>query len=236
MERTLKAVIFDFDGTITKKGNNIWKAIWKRLGYDVGPNSYYRELFKNFLNNEITHQQWCNLTCQAFIERKMDYLILKSIAEETQLCDGALETFKELKKRGFSLHIVSGNIKNAIAVVLGENIKYFDSINANKMIFDENGELSYIEGTKYDFKGKAKFIENLKNKNNLKSQDIIFVGNGENDEWVYTSGCKTICVNPESNVNFKNQQIWNKCLGNVSDFKKLINEIININTDYYSFK
>ena len=33
----MKAVIFDFDGTLTERRGNLWKRIWKELGHDIGP-------------------------------------------------------------------------------------------------------------------------------------------------------------------------------------------------------
>ena len=36
--------------------------------------------------------------------------------------------------------------------------------------------------------------------------DILFVGNSVNDEWVYQSGAKTLCVNPDS-AKIENLQI-----------------------------
>ena len=31
----MKAVIFDFDGTLTEKKGNLWKRIWKELDWDT---------------------------------------------------------------------------------------------------------------------------------------------------------------------------------------------------------
>ena len=152
-----KAVFFDFDGTLTYKSKNIWKAIWKSLGYDTSKDSYFAKLFVDFMSNKITHQEWCNLTCEAFTEKGMNLNVLNELVKEIKLINGATETFKTLKENGYSLHIVSGNIIDVIEKVLGENVKYFDSINANDFYFNNNNELTYIKGTNYDFEGKAKF-------------------------------------------------------------------------------
>ena len=39
----MKAVFFDFDGTLTCKSPNIWKSIWEELGYDTGAGSEYKK-------------------------------------------------------------------------------------------------------------------------------------------------------------------------------------------------
>ena len=38
----MKAVMFDFDGTITKSNGNIWKELWNDLGYFTGQESLYK--------------------------------------------------------------------------------------------------------------------------------------------------------------------------------------------------
>ena len=43
----MKAVFFDFDGTLTHKSKNIWQKIWSRLGYDLGEGSLYRKLYED---------------------------------------------------------------------------------------------------------------------------------------------------------------------------------------------
>lgn len=216
-----KAVFFDFDGTLTYKGKNIWKSIWQTLGYDTNENSYYISLLNSFMTNQITHQQWCDLTCDAYVKKGMNIEILNRLVKNIKLIDGAVETFKELKKQGFSLHIVSGNIIDAIEKVLGQNIKYFDSINANDFYFDDNNFLTYIKGTKYDFEGKAKFINEYKQITGAKNEDLYFVGNGNNDEWAHLSGCNTICINPEKTEQ-NNQVKWHKTLENVTNLTDIL--------------
>jgi len=58
----MKAVIFDFDGTLTEKRGNLWKKIWSTLGYEIGEGSYYMRLLNSFLDNKLTHKRWCELS------------------------------------------------------------------------------------------------------------------------------------------------------------------------------
>lgn len=221
----MKTVIFDFDGTLTHRSPNIWKAIWKSLGYSIDKDSYFAQLYTAFVNNEFTHQQWCNLTCQAFKQKNMNRFLLRKLATEIKLIDGFDQTMQTLKAQGYSLHIVSGNVTTVIDEVLGERAKYFDSINANTFLYDKNGKLSYIMGTNYDFEGKAKFVKEYKEKHNIPATDITFVGDGDNDEWVYLSGCNTICINP-SNADYSNKTIWHKTLQYTASLTELLPVII----------
>ena len=140
----MKAVFFDFDGTLTTNNNNVWKSIWKKYGLPVDENSYYRSLFNRFMTNQITHQQWCDLTCEEFRKVGFDYNSLMNIADEIKMIDGIEETLKKLKENGYHLFIISGNIMSVIERVLGDKIKYFDGIEANKLIFEESGLIQLL--------------------------------------------------------------------------------------------
>ncbi len=217
----MKAVIFDFDGTLTTSRYNLWKDIWRRLGYDVGEGSYYKSLLHSFMDNKITHSEWCVLTCQAYQDKGFNQEIFYDMVSGISLMNGAVELFKYLTSKGIELHIVSGNILDAIEAVLGDNIDYFLEIKANDFIFDENGKIKEIIGTKYDHEGKATYIKQLCEDKNYDPSEVVFVGNSMNDEWVYQSGARTICINPDE-TDIGNSTIWNKVIytDNLMDIAK----------------
>ena len=50
----LKTIIFDFDGTLTKKNNEIWRNIWKKIdALEIDD-----LLYNKFTNKEITYEEW----------------------------------------------------------------------------------------------------------------------------------------------------------------------------------
>ena len=106
----MKAVVFDFDGTLTEKKGNLWKKIWQELGYDIGPDSYYVFLYKSFMAGEISHKEWCDLTLEAFKKKGFNKNMLDQLSSHMVLIDGAKELMQELYAKGIDLHIVSGNI------------------------------------------------------------------------------------------------------------------------------
>lgn len=207
----MKAVIFDFDGTLTEKKGNLWKRIWKELGHDIGPDSYYVSLFKRFMSGNITHRQWCELTLEAFQEKGFTKQKLDEITDDMTLIQGAEDLIKYLHDRSFELHIVSGNIISVIEKVLGPNNRYISAIKANEFLFDENGNITEIVGTKYDHEGKATYIKELCEKKGYKPSEVLFIGNSMNDEWVYQSGARTLCVNSDDTKS-ENSTIWNKVI------------------------
>lgn len=205
----MKAIVFDFDGTLTEKKGNLWKRIWKDLGYDIGPDSYYVNLFKRFMSGNITHRQWCELTLEAFQKKGFNKQKFDEIIDGMGLIHGAEELIKRLYLQGKEIHIVSGNIVSAIEKVLEKNKKYITCIKANEFVFDDNGDISDIIGTKYDHEGKAIYIKELCKSRGYAPSEILFIGNSMNDEWVHESGARTICVNPDD-ARSENSIIWNK--------------------------
>lgn len=219
----MKAVIFDFDGTLTERCGNLWKRIWKELGHDIGPDSYYMSLFKRFMSGNITHKEWCELTLEKFCEKGFTKQKLDEITDDMSLMQGAEDLIKYLHDKGLELHIVSGNIISVIEKVLGSNNRYISAIKANEFLFDENGNITEIVGTKYDHEGKATYIKELCEKKGYKPSEVLFIGNSMNDEWVYRSGARTLCVNPDDTKS-DNSIIWNKVIhtDNLMDLEREI--------------
>ena len=217
----MKAVFFDFDGTLTYSGPNIWQEIWVALGFKLGKGSEHQTQLDEFLSKQITYQEWCNKTLACYKQKNMSLDILERISSNIKLLPGAIETFKALKQKGYELHIISGNIVDVIESVLGENVKFFTTINANDFIFDKNNILTHIKGTEYDCEGKAKFIQEYIEKNKANPAELYFVGNGFNDEWAYLSGCNTICINPEE-TEHTNSTKWNKVIENLTDLQQIL--------------
>lgn len=223
----IKAIIFDFDGTLTHKQINTWKRIWISLGYDtVSEDSVYKTQMRDYLNNTISYQEWCNQTCLYYNKGKFSIDQLKTIAESTIFVDGLEQFLTKLKQQNISLHIVSGNFVELIKYSLGDKTKYFDTINANSLKFGDDGIITQIVGTKYDYEGKAKFIQEYCKTNNISPNEICFIGNGDNDQWAYLSGCKTICVNPDTDT-AENKTMWHKCINNVDNLLDILPYILN---------
>lgn len=222
----MKAIFFDFDGTLTYTSLNFWKKLWATLGYDIGEGSYYKKLFNDAYAGKITHQRWCDLICKAFRKAGLTDDMLADIANTIDVMDGFDETMKTLKDRGYTLFIVSGNIKEVIEYNLREKKYYFTHIFGNEFKFDNKGLLKKIIGTKYDNQGKAELIKKFSKKSNTPMSDIWFVGNGGNDEWVYETGCKTLLINPYDTKKHDDNHVWHKQVKGVENLTAIL-DILN---------
>ena len=223
----MKAIVFDFDGTLSKKGKSSWCKLWEHLGYPTDKTSSYAKLYFAFMKGAITHQEWCNYTCNYFKKAQLTKSDVLNMAKQTQMMPGFSETINKLKENGYNLYIVSGGVINMIIpLIILANANKFNGIYANKLEFDENGVISYIKGTPYDFEGKATFVKKLIN-DGYEPGNITFVGNSDNDEFVKSVGVKTICLNAYL-TDPNNKQKWDNAV-NTSDLRTLLPYLIKDN-------
>ena len=153
--------------------------------------------------------------------------MLLELTDKIEMMENLSESLKELKKEGYDLRILSGGIDFVIQTLLKDNIKYFTDIRCNKFVFDDNGNLTKIIDTDSDGEGKGRYVKDLIKSTKCNPKDIIFVGNGNNDRFVSSSGCTTICINP-NNTNHKDKNIWSlyiKDSNNLKDVVALVKEI-----------
>lgn len=216
----IQAIIFDFDGTLTRDKINrtTWEMLWIKLGYSVKD---CQMLHHRFDQKEISHAEWCRLTEIKFRERNLHRDTVEQIASKIHLLKGVRKTFRELRKKDIKIYVVSGSILLVVQTVLGELCQFIDRIQANQFIFNEAGFLEQIIGTKYDFEGKAQFIKEIARELNISPQDILFVGNSTNDRFAYQSGAKTLCINPKL-TDPSNSNIWNNCIQSCEDLQEIL--------------
>lgn len=223
----MKTVIFDFDGTL-HLCPTAWKTIWQKLGYNTYADSEFSKLFVSFLEGEISHKEWCDLSAKAFRRKNLKKALVDSIGQNTPLLKNVDKVFKELKDKGYKIIILSGSIRSVILTALGDAAKYVDGVMASEFIYDKKGVFKSIQGTSYDYAGKANFVKEYIKSTNSDPEEVTFVGDGDNDEWVHTSGCNTICINPKKNTDHENRTKWHQVLF-TGDFAEILPLIENAN-------
>ena len=218
--RKTKAVVFDFDGTLTtgKPNRTTWENIWVSLGYDV---EYCRYYHKEFNEGRIDHVTWCKITEDYFKKRNLHRQNLDAIARRIKLMPGVEDVLKYLYDNDIKVYIVSGSILYIIKKILKQNYIYIDGIKANQFFFNIQGFLEEIVGTRYDFEGKSVFIQNLADDLHISTSEILFIGNSMNDEYAYRSGASTLCINPHF-TDSTNRTIWNNCIVSCSNLKEIL--------------
>lgn len=214
----IKSVIFDFDGTLTHQDRRTtWELIWEELGYSI---ENCAKLHRDFSNNAIDHREWCERTCDAFNDKGISEATLNNVAARIKLMDGVRELIEILADNEIEMHILSGSIEQVIYRVLGPLAAKFTHIQANSFKFS-GSVLSYIQGTDYDFEGKATYVLNLLERKKWSPTDILFVGNSSNDRWVSRAGVTTLCVNPHF-TDGNDEREWIYCIREMHDIREIL--------------
>ena len=218
----MKAVVFDFDGTLTKskKGSNCWYKIWEYID-DL---AYDEMLFYMYRKKLIDNDEWFELIFKRYKEKAVKREYLEDIANSIELLPGAYQTLKQLHNNGVKIFVLSGGVRQIIESVLKreEVDNFITSIEAYDLIFDESGKLAgYSQPNLHSLERKEEYVEQIKTNYQLKNDEILFIGNGSNDETVYKSGVKTLCINPDD-ADITNKRCWTYGIENCNNLTQIL--------------
>ena len=177
-QREIELICFDVDGTLVKhpSGMVIWEVLNLRFG---GSREINKQRYTMYHAGEMTYDQWVALDVTGWMSAGATRdEILESIAEFRPV-DGALETVRELKRRGYKLAVISGTLD-----ILLENLfprHPFDDVYTNKIFFDDDGKLASWQATPFDGRGKPAALREITDQHDIPLSRSAFVGDGEND-------------------------------------------------------
>ncbi len=212
-----KAVIFDFDGTlgVAGTGSSSWGRVWKALDDEETDIKFYNM----YARGEIDDPTWMRLIEERFVELKLSKSVLDDLAKNIRLISGIEKTFEYFLKNDIKVYVISGGVKNLIEAKLLPFKKYITRIEGYQFNF-KKGVFSSFEQTKDCLDDKHKYVEVIKRENNILGEEILFVGNGKNDQTVHLSGARTLCINPDD-ADYKNTKYWDFYIEKCNDLTQI---------------
>ncbi len=154
-------LIFDFDGTIADTFEAILKAV-RSISKDYGMEKITDEDIKKFKEKgmrQLIKDLKISLVKMATINRRIKAIINKDIASLKSF-PGLEEAFLELKKRGYSIGILTSNSKGNVEKFLKSNdLGFFEFIYSDSSLF-----------------GKDKVLKKLLREHNIKSNRVVYFG------------------------------------------------------------
>lgn len=202
-----KVVIFDFDGTLTISKSSTWGRIWEKI--DALEED--EKLMNMYFNNEIDYETWVRLGFECIKEHNYNETDLDELVSNMKLVDNVENVFKLLKENNIEIYILSGGLKVAIEKTLKHLNKYVKQIEATNFLFDANGNLNGYTVPHHNPENKFEFVSEVILNEQVNPKEVLFIGNGKNDETVYKTGVNTLCLNPHK-ANYENKEIWHNTI------------------------
>jgi HAD superfamily phosphoserine phosphatase-like hydrolase len=195
-----RVIGFDLDGTLLRGYEFSWTLMWEylkvppavskaaRRKFLIGKRTF--EAYKEWCEHDYSHMRQHGLRREAFAE------ITKSVTPTNNLS----ETLQTLRNDGFVLAIISGGIDAFVYEKIPDADELFDYICINRLRYDDQGVISGIEPTPFDFAGKAVALEMICKKHGATLDQAVFVGEGYNDESAAFAAGLSIAYPPHGQV------------------------------------
>ncbi len=190
-----KLVCFDLDGTIVDDTVFIWQTIHEHFKTD---DKKREEATKKYYNKEISYEEWAEHDIKLWKEKKATKKKIMKAISSLKLMKGAKETIIALKEKGLKLVIISGSLNIVLDYLFPDYKDYFDDVLINKLFFDEDGNISKTEFTKYDHEAKAEGLKKIAKKEGINLAECVFVGDHKNDIHVAKESGLSISFNSKS--------------------------------------
>jgi phosphoserine phosphatase len=184
---TIRLVVFDVDGTLTRH-----TSIWWRLHEVFGTQDQGRVFFDKYFAGEITYRQWANYDASLWKGRSLNQVM--DIVRATELVPGAKEAIESLKSRGISVAILSGGVD-----LLADDVAHrvgIDYVLTNKLRHT-NGVLTGEVDVFVEWGQKVRHIKEVADHFGVSLKETAFVGDGLNDISVFRRVGLSIAFRPE---------------------------------------
>jgi phosphoserine phosphatase len=169
--RNRRLVVFDMDSTL------IDAEVIDELAIEAGVGDQVAAITEAAMQGEIDFKQ--SFTQRMALLKGLDVSVLQSVAERLSLNEGAEHLISTLKKLGYKTAIVSGGF-----TFFGEYLQQrlgVDYVYANQLDVKDGLVTGQVSGDIIDGQRKAELLREIAEKEGLKLQQVIAVGDGAND-------------------------------------------------------
>ena len=184
----MKLAVFDFDSTLMD-GETL-EIIARKIGID----KEVKEITDRAMRGELDFFE--SLQYRVSLLKGMPVKTVNEICRNLPAMPGAMETIRELKKRGFTVICFSGGFKNA--TIPFKEI-YVLNCEFSNILHEKDGILTGLVGGEMMFNNsKGEMLKRLQTITGTSIEDTITVGDGANDLSMFKySGTKiAFCAKP----------------------------------------
>jgi|TARA_B110000879_G_scaffold100308_1_gene136073 phosphoserine phosphatase len=169
--RNRRLVVFDMDSTL------IDAEVIDELAIEAGVGEQVAAITEAAMQGEIDFKQ--SFTQRMALLKGLDVSVLQSVAERLRLNEGAEHLISTLRQLGYKTAIVSGGF-TFFAEYLQQRLGV-DYVYANQLDIKDGLVTGQVSGDIIDGQRKAELLREIAEKEGLKLQQVIAVGDGAND-------------------------------------------------------
>ena len=169
--RNRRLVVFDMDSTL------IDAEVIDELAHEAGVGDQVAAITEAAMQGELDFKE--SFTQRMALLKGLDASVLQSVAERLTLNEGAEHLISTLKKLGYKAAIVSGGF-----TFFGEYLQQrlgVDYVYANQLDIEHGMVTGLVSGEIIDGQRKAELLRQIAQREGLKLQQVIAVGDGAND-------------------------------------------------------
>jgi phosphoserine phosphatase len=186
-ERKIKIIFFDADGVLfdtagyTENNRKIALSTWNVVFHELGIYHEHERLKEMFLKGIFpTYMEWSDEACRVLQQNGLTRNKFLQIINSRPLMNGAIETFKELRSRGYKTAVITGSFE-ALALRAKEELGLDYAVGHCRLNFDDSGRLESWNLIPCDFDGKSVYFKKIAEKEGVSYSECAYVGNEIND-------------------------------------------------------
>ena len=185
-----RLIIFDMDGVLTKAGSS-WVAVHDHFGVNN------QTALRLYLDRKIDDMEFMRRDIALWKSRKPDICRrdIEAILSKVEFCKNVKPLFREIRKRGMKIAVVSGGID-----VLAEKVQHAlkcDFIAANGLEYGEDGRLTGEGVLRVPVMNKDVVVREVQRRFGMTKADTISVGNSLVDAQLFRESDVGVAFNPE---------------------------------------
>jgi phosphoserine phosphatase len=169
--RNRRLVVFDMDSTL------IEAEVIDELAKEAGVGEQVAEITELAMRGELDFTE--SFSRRVALLKGLDESVLASVAQRLNLTEGAERLISTLKSLGYKTAILSGGF-----TYFANNLKQrlgIDYVYANELEIENGKVTGRVTGEVVDGARKAKLLQEIAERENIRREQVIAVGDGAND-------------------------------------------------------
>ena len=191
----IKAVVFDIDGTIAPDVS--WLLMTRDLGASVED---HKKIFNSFLDGKISHDDSREKLIKLWRDTgNATRLNLEKIFTNLPIFPEAKELIAFLQGKGVIVAFITGSM-DVFAKITAEKLSVENYYANGELVFDGSNNLTDFHYPLDPSKKKLELFNNFSNKFSLSPEEVVVVGDSDNDIHIFVKTKKGIMIGKEPEI------------------------------------